>query len=358
MQNVESTLTRRTRATPLFLVACLSVAAASGSAACSSEPAPVSPAPSVDAGVDQGAIPVVPTDAGAVDGSVSPAPEDAAVPGTVEPFYSPIKGTLRVVGGARPAKLYVPPTYKAGQAMPLLVLLHGYGASGSIQEAYFDMAKQADAQGFLLLAPDGTTDQSGKRFWNATPACCNFFGSTVDDEAYLLQLITEVQATTTVDAKRVVFLGHSNGGFMTYRMACKHADRIAAVGVLAGGFLLTPTACAPSEPVSLLHAHGDADETVAYAGGQLDPQVPAYSGAQAAVARFRTINACTDDQTKDSADFESTLAGSETQRITNDKCSKKTAVSLWTMQGGTHIPTLNPFFTPAAVNWLLTHPKL
>jgi polyhydroxybutyrate depolymerase len=343
------------QASPLLLAACLSAAAASALAACSSESSnPIPPAPSVvDAGADQGAPAVVSTDAG--DGSV--APEDAAVPGTVEPFYSTIKGTLRVVGGTRPAKLYVPPSYKAGQPMPLLVLLHGYGASGSIQEAYFDMVKQADTLRFLLLAPDGTTDQSGKRFWNATPACCNFFGSTVDDEGYLLQLINEVQAITSVEAKRIVFLGHSNGGFMTYRMACNHADRIAAVGVLSGGFLLTPTACAPSEPVSQLHAHGDADETVAYAGGQLDPQVPAYSGAQAAVARFRTINACTDDQTKDAADFESTLAGSETQRITNDKCSKKTAVSLWTIQGGSHIPTFNPTFTPAAVSWLLAHPK-
>ena len=87
------------------------------------------------------------------------------------------------VGGARSTQLYVPASYDAATPMPLVVLLHGYTASGAVQETYLQLQKQADAQGFLYVHPDGTLDASKNRFWNATDACCDFQGTDVDDEA-------------------------------------------------------------------------------------------------------------------------------------------------------------------------------
>ena len=40
-------------------------------------------------------------------------------------------------------------------------------------------------EGFALAFPDGTRDSSGRRFWNATDACCNFENTPVDDVAYI-----------------------------------------------------------------------------------------------------------------------------------------------------------------------------
>src|SRR5690606_28936935 len=125
-----------------------------------------------------------------------------------------------VFGGERPVTLHVPPQYDPAEPMPLVVLLHGYRVSGVVQERFLKFAPQADARGFLYLYPDGTKNSQSLGFWNASDACCDFEGSGVDDVAYLIGLVHEVQEAYNVDPKRIYFMGHSNGGFMAYRMAC------------------------------------------------------------------------------------------------------------------------------------------
>ncbi len=128
----------------------------------------------------------------------------------------------------RPFTLRVPPGTDPARPAPLLVLLHGYGVTGAIQEAYLELSPVTDAHGMLLAVLDGTTNAVGKQFWNATDACCGP-RSTVDDSAYITAVIADVEAEHAVDPKQVYLMGHSNGGFMSYRMACDHADEIAAI---------------------------------------------------------------------------------------------------------------------------------
>ena len=39
-------------------------------------------------------------------------------------------------------------------------------------------------------------------------------------------------AVAKVDRSRVYFAGHDNGGYMAYRLACDHSDKIAAIAVM------------------------------------------------------------------------------------------------------------------------------
>ena len=157
--------------------------------------------------------------------------------------------TELVVGGDRPVTVHVPASYDASRPAPLLILLHGYTLSGQEIDAYFDLAPAAEARGFVYAFPDGTIDSDGNRFWNATDACCNFDGAAVDDVAYLTDLIAEIQAELAIDPKRIALVGHSNGGFMSYRMACERANLVAAIVSLAGASFAEAADCAPSEPV-------------------------------------------------------------------------------------------------------------
>ena len=99
----------------------------------------------------------------------------------------------------------------------------------------------AEARGFLYCYPDGTIDRWGNRFWNATDACCDFGNTGVDDAGYLRGVIEEIARRFAVDRKRVYLIGHSNGGFMAYRMACQSADLIAGIASLAGTTFLEPS---------------------------------------------------------------------------------------------------------------------
>lgn len=115
----------------------------------------------------------------------------------------------------------VPAGYSSENPTPLIVLLHGYTSSGAMQDNYMGFSKLADQYGFLLVAPDGNREPGGdqNRFWNASDACCDFFSTEVDDSAYIADIIKEVKSKFTVDNNRIYLVGHSNGGFMSYRAA-------------------------------------------------------------------------------------------------------------------------------------------
>jgi len=241
--------------------------------------------------------------------------------------------------------------------MPLVLVLHGFGATGAIQEAFFQMQPLAEERGFLYVHPDGTVNVIGRQFWNATDACCGF-GSTIDDSAYLLALIEKVQSEYNVDPKRIYLVGHSNGGFMSYRMACDHADVIAGIASLAGATFLDSADCDPSEPVSVLQVHGTADDTIAFDGGTLLFGIE-HPSAPATVATWAGYNECaaTTDDDAQVLDLDANLAGAESSTSAFQGCPAGIGVELWTIDGGAHIPARTPELSTGIIDFLFAHPK-
>ena len=263
-----------------------------------------------------------------------------------------------VIGGDRPVTLHVSPLYDPDKPAPLLMLLHGYGASSVLQEDYyFDLQTLADARGYVYAVPDGTRDATDKQFWNATDACCNFAGSTVDDAAYLSGVIAQIKAAYNIDPKRVHVVGHSNGGFMAYRLACDHAGEIASIVSLAGATFADDTKCQPSEPVAVAQIHGTLDETVAYGGGLFFGHP--FPGAVETAQIWAAHDGC-DPTPEDGApkDLVTSVAGVETSvSVFGQGCKPGGHVELWTVTGGTHIPSLTTEFRAAVFDFLEAHPK-
>lgn len=265
------------------------------------------------------------------------------------------------IGGDRPVDVIVPSGYSADKPAPLLLMLHGYTVDGNVEELYLGLAPEADARGFLYAHPDGTVDKGDHRFWNATDACCNYDGSTVDDAAYLARVIDEIEQRYAVDPKRVYLLGHSNGGFMAYREACDHADKIAAVVSLAGALWKDPAKCKASEPVAVLQVHGDKDAEVLYAGspGTGSPGNGPYPGALETTTDWAKIDGCATgpDTSPKPLDLETTIPGAETKVERWGSCKAGGAAELWTIQGAQHIPNFNDGFKKGAFDFFVAHPK-
>ncbi len=258
----------------------------------------------------------------------------------------------------RPFQVFVPSGYDEATPAPLVILLHGYGASGDGQEAYFQFQPLAEELSFLYIHPDGTTDPRESQFWNATDACCNFAGPKVDDSAYLAAIIEQVESTYKVDPKRIFLAGHSNGGFMSYRMACDHADKVAAIASLAGATFADVEACTPSAPVSVLQIHGTVDEVIRFDGAGILGRD--YPSAATTVETWADYNECAATQPVPSdveLDIENRVEGAETTTEAFRGCPAGIGVELWTINGGPHIPAVSPLFAPAVVDFLLSHPK-
>ncbi len=269
-----------------------------------------------------------------------------------------VASEIIVNAGRGPVAVTVPSSYRPGVPMPLVLLLHGYNASGAIQESYMQLAPLAQQFGFFYAHPDGTMNPAGSRYWNATDACCDLFQQGVDDSGYLLALIHAIAGQLTVDALRVCIVGHSNGGFMAYRMACDHPETIAAIASLAGATYLQANQCASAAPVHVLEIHGTSDATILYGGGAIN-QV-AYPGAVATAQQRAAFAGCTSipETNLPPLDLDTNLPGAETTvaRYANG-CAAAGSAELWTVQNGTHIPALSSSFGPLVIGFLLSHPK-
>ena len=261
-----------------------------------------------------------------------------------------------VVSTARAYSKFIPSSYSKDMSLPLVILLHGYGATGAMQESYMKFESVAETNKFILVYPDGTVDSSGRRFWNATDACCDFL-SDVADDVYLLSILKEMESSYSIDAKRIYFVGHSNGGFMSYRMACKYPDRVAAIASLAGASYFKTTDCGAKSSVSVLQVHGTKDETILYEGGQI--LGTSYPGAVASASQWATFNQCTQNAVTRSSkfDLEPNITGDETSVTAWTNCQNSSEVELWTMEGAAHIPTLKSTFATKIWEFFAAHPK-
>lgn len=250
----------------------------------------------------------------------------------------------------------VPEGYSSDSPAPLVVLLHGYTSSGVGQEFYMKFSKLVDEYGFLYVRPNGTKEDSEAkhRFWNANEICCDFYGSGVDDSAYILGLIQEMKRQYGVDENRIYLIGHSNGGFMSHRMAYDHPDTIAGIASLNGSSLPEMIGPTPERPVNILHIHGSMDKITLYEGGEIRG-VP-YPGAEESLEKWVAHNGMNAKKKKirKKIDLDTRIEGDETSITRFDKGA---SVELWTINGGGHVPAVSKDFSRFIIEWLLAHPK-
>jgi polyhydroxybutyrate depolymerase len=297
--------------------------------------------------------PTAPAATPSVSGQPSPTPAAAAT--TI--------GT-EVVGGDRPVVVRVPTSYDPNRPAPLLLQLHGYTSRGSEVDGYFGFAAVAEEPGVVIATPEGTTNAQGDRFWNATDACCNFDRSTVDDVAYLAEVIAEIQAELSIDPERIAVVGHSNGGFMAHRMACERADLVTSIVSLAGATFADPADCRPSEPVSVVQVHGTADDVIRFDGaGPLSPGTGPYPGAVTTAETWAANDGCgpTPSVLPEPLDLDAGLevASKEAETTVSEwsGCDAGSTVQLWTIEGGGHVPALTPAFADAVIRFVAEHPR-
>ena len=279
-------------------------------------------------------------------------PFDAETPSPDSPGDS-------IDAGRGPIPVHVPASYDPETPTPLVILLHGFTSTGAQVESWMQFATLVDEYGFLYLYPTGTTDVIGNPFWNATDACCDFFGSGVDDSGYLREVIQQMQSNYNVDPRRVHFVGHSNGGFMSYRMACDHADLVAAIASLAGATYLDPADCTPVAPVHTLQIHGTVDTVIPYNGGCV-PFGGCHPGAVQTTETWAAYDGCAlvGEPQPDPLDLDAIMPGDETQVIRYaDGCAPGGSAELWTINGGAHSPNLSADFNNLVIEFLLAHPK-
>lgn len=212
-------------------------------------------------------------------------------PGVKEYRFS---GSLVVDGIARTYSINLPPNYYEGDNFSLVIALHGGGGSAEQFESTSLLTQKADAAKFIVAYPDGVQSDGllRARTWNAGSCCDYAAAQNINDVKFISELITSLQSEYKINVKKVYAAGHSNGGMMSYRLACELSGKIAAIAV-SGCTLMVTQPCNPLHPVPVLHMHSYLDENVPYKGGiGVGPSKVYNHPVDSGLNVFSTINAC------------------------------------------------------------------
>lgn len=285
----------------------------------------------------------------------------ALIPG-VAPVGRVIHLAIDVAGASRTYRLYIPSALPAGP-VPLFIALHG-GTGRGDQFAQVDHVEGlAESNGFIVVHPDGVKQAGGPgEVWNGGGCCGVAVRQNVDDVGFISALIDQLKGHDAIDPQRVYAYGHSNGAIMSYRLACELSDRIVGIGMWAGTLELP--SCTPAQPVSIIHGHGTADQSIPLAGGTGSESLAGVDFAPPHVSFDTLSNA-------DGCPTATTSTAGDIMTERRDSCRAGTAAVFVTIATATHAwPGGTPRVTPAGgvgyagydataqiVAFLLAHPR-
>ena len=160
--------------------------------------------------------------------------------------------------------VHIPSSYDNKVPIPLVLCFHGYGGTAS-GISYTNFNDVSDTANFIVVYPQGTLLKR-KSHWNVGGWTLD---SKIDDVGFISSLLDSLSERYNINQSRIYSTGMSNGGYMSFLLACQLSDRIAAIASVTGS--MTPQTynlCNPQRPIPVLQIHGTNDQKVPYKGNR------------------------------------------------------------------------------------------
>ena len=251
---------------------------------------------------------------------------------------SPLQADAVVHNGLK-REFFVHAPHSRGQSrpLPLVFVLHGGGGTARKVKGFGEFTgfdALADREKFIAVYPVAyeehwhDSDREGTReSWN------------VDDVGFLRALIQLLSQQYAVDSTRIYATGMSNGGAMSFKLACDAAPTFAAIAPVSSFFpQQLRESCRPSRAVPVLFMVGTNDPLVPWQGGQLHmrkKQLGAILPANGTMAFWASNNRCRNPITQDLPDVDPSDK-TRVSRQVYQQCSQDAEVVLYTIENGGH----------------------
>lgn len=158
----------------------------------------------------------------------------------------------------------IPPSCSSGCGLVLDV--HGFTMNAAMEDANTNMRALGAQYKYVVVQP------------NANPAPPQSSWTPLTDDPKVFGFLQLAMQTFAIDKKRVHMTGFSQGGMMTFRFLCAHADVFASVAPGAGTGCTFTTNDKPSREIPVLYMHGTKDALVSFTGAGLPQRNAVIAG--------------------------------------------------------------------------------
>jgi poly(3-hydroxybutyrate) depolymerase len=172
--------------------------------------------------------------------------------------------TIDVAGTAREYIVQIPSAYDANHPYRLVFAWHGRtGTAAQIARNFYGLENPLGASTIFVSGQGLGTE--------ADPADTGWPNTNGQDVAFVRALLDSLSSSYCIDRSRILSVGMSYGGMMSYTLGCQMSDVFRAIAPIAGasfgGGGRGGSACG-TNPVAVWAAHGSADATVTFESGE------------------------------------------------------------------------------------------
>ncbi len=148
---------------------------------------------------------------------------------------------------------------------PVIFSFHGGGGTAIANMEYSGFRQIAESEKFILVYPQGQyfsdKDSTGWIF--------NENNNITDDLFFISEVIDWLYQNKNINLDRIYATGFSVGAIMSYDLACKLSNKIAAAAPVAGTMSTeTFETCRPEKSKSIIHIHGESDSVLSPNGNE------------------------------------------------------------------------------------------
>ncbi|WP_170937026.1 MULTISPECIES: prolyl oligopeptidase family serine peptidase [Rhodomicrobium] len=234
-------------------------------------------------------------------------------------------------GRERTFRIVLPDDTRPGERLPTVVALHGGLMSGKSMRKIFGLEEIAERGRFAAVYPDGVF-----RKWNDGRSDSD----GPDDVRFMRNLADYLVRKGIADPRRLYLVGISNGGMMTYRVACEAPGIFAAYSAVIANLPAKVSEECKGGGAPFLVINSTNDSVVPWDGGDVGnfinkgevlstPETVEFWRRRNACAREAEVKPLPDRDARDGSTVMATQYGD---------CKSGAPVVLLTVEGGGHLP--------------------
>lgn len=243
-----------------------------------------------------------------------------------------LSGSFTSGGKIRTYTYYVPDIYyTASDAVPLVFNLHGLSGSSVKQETYEDFRTIADTANFIIVHAEGLNQSPIPTFSVPGWGSMSTVAAGAADIAFIMSLLDTMESKYTIDANKVYSAGYSQGGFLSYNLACQQNARFAAIASSCASLSKDNMAASNIvHPTPVMEIHGTTDNTIAYTGNST------YLHVDSLIKHWVCVNNCNDTPVIDTLTDASTTDNCIPYHYVYSGGTDGSTVELYKIIGGGH----------------------